>query len=452
MVTGEMEGLTPAPAEYRELLRQKLADVTRRIQWTYSIFWTFYPQRQVLVWGEGHFNGAESTEDSLRRSRQLQEVFIAMNANRGVSQQPSAASAGHLMSPQDLTQTEWFYMCSMACSFATGAGLPGRAFARKRYVWHCVTREDDIRVVLRAHLAQRARIQTIVCIPALDGVVEFGTTALVKEDTSLLQQMQSVFSEQPTIHPARTSSTRARELPGRSKEKPNAFKEWTAVAAAPHRQQFLQSHRQRMLKTAVLTIPRLYAVKQEVNVEMFSTRAGELASNLRGRHDLEGSSRAAHVRAERIRREKLNNGFVTLRSLVPLATKSDKVSLLGDTIAYVRVLQSRVEELESNKKKSVKSSAKQHVEVNIEKSIAVFKISCAWKDGLLIDILQRMVNFQLKVVDATAKVSDGFLKATLKAKVMSSDKDIEEKTGEIQAALLSTIEEKLSEKAVSTQE
>jgi hypothetical protein len=93
------------------------------------------------------------------------------------------------------------------------------------------------------------------------------------------------------------------------------------------------------------------------------------------------------------------------------------VSLLGDAIEYVKKLQRRVEEIESNEKKQEKVSVKQHVEVTIEKTVAITKLSCAWKDGLLIDILQRMTHLQLEVVDATAKVSDGVLKATLKAKV-----------------------------------
>lgn len=204
-----------------------------------------------------------------------------------------------------------------------------------------------------------------------------------------------------------------------------------------------------MLKTAVLTIPRLYTVKKEVHVEEFSTRAGEQASDLLESHSLGSASRTAHVKAERRRREKLNTGFETLRTLVPLATKTDKVSLLGDAIEYVKKLQRRLEEIESNEKKQEKVSVKQHVEVTIEKTVAITKLSCAWKDGLLIDILQRMTHLQLEVVDATAKVSDGVLKATLKAKVTTSEKDNKEKTAEIKAALLSTIEEKLSDKAVT---
>ncbi|KAF2571265.1 hypothetical protein F2Q70_00003223 [Brassica cretica] len=54
-----------------------------------------------------------------------------------------------------------------------------------------------------------------------------------------------------------------------------------------------------------------------------------------------------HVVAKRRRREKLNERFITLRSLVPFVTKMDKVSILGDTIEYVNHLSKRIHELES---------------------------------------------------------------------------------------------------------
>lgn len=86
----------------------------------------------------------------------------------------------------------------------------------------------------------------------------------------------------------------------------------------------------------------------------------------------------------------------------------NKLSLLGDAIEYVRELERQVDEL--------KSTAKS-VEVSVEKGMAVLKISCAWRDGLLIDILQKMIDLRLEVVDAHARVSDDVLHATLKTKV-----------------------------------
>uniref|UniRef100_A0ACD5V2R5 Uncharacterized protein n=2 Tax=Avena sativa TaxID=4498 RepID=A0ACD5V2R5_AVESA len=54
-----------------------------------------------------------------------------------------------------------------------------------------------------------------------------------------------------------------------------------------------------------------------------------------------------HVMSERRRREKLNEMFLILKSLVPSIHKVDKASILAETIAYLKELEQRVEELES---------------------------------------------------------------------------------------------------------
>ncbi|KAL7200668.1 hypothetical protein ACSBR1_032568 [Camellia fascicularis] len=69
---------------------------------------------------------------------------------------------------------------------------------------------------------QSARVQTVVCIPLLDGVVELGTTEKVQEDIGFVQHVKSFFvdhhppqppkpalSEHSTSNPA-TSSDHAR--------------------------------------------------------------------------------------------------------------------------------------------------------------------------------------------------------------------------------------------------
>ncbi|CAH2034995.1 unnamed protein product [Thlaspi arvense] len=56
-----------------------------------------------------------------------------------------------------------------------------------------------------------------------------------------------------------------------------------------------------------------------------------------------------HVEAERQRREKLNQRFYALRAVVPNVSKMDKASLLGDAIAYINELKSKVNQTESEK-------------------------------------------------------------------------------------------------------
>uniref|UniRef100_A0ACD5UU53 Uncharacterized protein n=1 Tax=Avena sativa TaxID=4498 RepID=A0ACD5UU53_AVESA len=56
-----------------------------------------------------------------------------------------------------------------------------------------------------------------------------------------------------------------------------------------------------------------------------------------------------HVMSERRRRGKLNEMFLILKSLVPSIHKVDKASILAETIAYLKEMEQRVEELESSR-------------------------------------------------------------------------------------------------------
>ena len=80
--------------------------------------------------------------------------------------------------------------------------------------------------------------------------------------------------------------------------------------------------------------------------------ADERKPRKRGRKPANGREAPLnHVEAERQRREKLNQRFYALRSVVPNISKMDKASLLGDAIAYINELQAKVRIMEAEKER-----------------------------------------------------------------------------------------------------
>lgn len=58
-----------------------------------------------------------------------------------------------------------------------------------------------------------------------------------------------------------------------------------------------------------------------------------------------------HMMSERKRREKLNDSFLTLRSLLPPCSKKDKTTVLTKAAGYLKALEAQVWELEEKKRK-----------------------------------------------------------------------------------------------------
>ncbi|GAV82393.1 HLH domain-containing protein/bHLH-MYC_N domain-containing protein [Cephalotus follicularis] len=179
-------------------LQSMLQAAVQSVQWTYSLFWQICPQQGILVWGDGYYNGAIKTrktvqpmevsaeEASLQRSQQLRELYDSLSA--GDTNQPARRPCAAL-SPEDLTESEWFYLMCVSFTFAPGVGLPGKAYARRQHVWLTGANEVDSKTFSRAILAK-----TVVCIPLLDGVVELGTTERVQEDVGLIQHVKTFFT------------------------------------------------------------------------------------------------------------------------------------------------------------------------------------------------------------------------------------------------------------------
>lgn len=84
---------------------------------------------RILTWGDGYYNGPIKTrktvqpmevseeEASLERSQQLRELYGTLSA--GETDQPPARAS---LSPEDLNETEWFFLMCISFSFPPGDG------------------------------------------------------------------------------------------------------------------------------------------------------------------------------------------------------------------------------------------------------------------------------------------------------------------------------------------
>ncbi|KAJ6933623.1 transcription factor GLABRA 3-like isoform X1 [Populus alba x Populus x berolinensis] len=200
-------------------LKKQLALAVRSIQWSYAIFWSNPTgQSGVLEWADGYYNGDIKTrktvqsielnadELGLQRSEQLRELYESLSAGEANPQarRPSAA-----LSPEDLTDTEWYYLVCMSFVFDSGQGLPGTTLANGHPTWLCNAPSADSKIFSRSLLAKSASIQTVVCFPFMRGVVELGVSEQVLEDPSLIQHIKTSFLEIPYTVTANHSSAKS---------------------------------------------------------------------------------------------------------------------------------------------------------------------------------------------------------------------------------------------------
>ncbi|XP_050203928.1 transcription factor MYC1 [Mercurialis annua] len=287
--------------------------------WAYAIFWqtsTDDNGRIFLSWRDGHFQG---TKD---KSPKPSTVNNPMQHRSHYLDAP-------VMDGSDANDAEWFYVMSLTRSFSAGDGVPGKAFSTGSLVWLTGRQELQFYNCERAKEAQMHGIQTFVCIPTCDGVLELGSSDLIRENWGLVQQAKSLFgSDQVPNSPihlldmnisfadigiiAGTSDNGKPQENGKSKKEIYVDSEHSDSDC-------------RLRAAPAIKIPK---------------KRGRKPGGVR-------DVPVNHVEAERQRREKLNNRFYALRAVVPNVSKMDKASLLSDAVFYINELKSKVDELET---------------------------------------------------------------------------------------------------------
>ncbi|KAJ4746684.1 basic helix-loop-helix (bHLH) DNA-binding superfamily protein [Rhynchospora pubera] len=596
-----------APGAYQEeaqqqRFRRQLAAVVKNFQWSYAIFWSISTtQPEVLLWSAGYYNGDIKTrkitqpmefkddEMGLERSEQLRELYISLSAG-DTNQQCKWPSAS--LSPEDLTDTEWYYLISMSFTFGPGLGLPGKALASNEQIWLCNAQFADSKTFMRSLLAK-----TVVCVPFMSGVLELGTTEMVLEDQALIKHITTSFweisfpvcTEQSIYDPPfperdeennmiysviSPSALFAPPTDNAIKEAeelhPNIYEElnidssddsWKDLTNAQQmagsfgfNNELIEDEFSNGVNGSLIPSECMFPkaafdiLTEKTELDLFSLDldgdasyyANTLVSILKNSKELNSFSRnliggcessfvvwrksfvaekvvagasqkllkkvlsggtwingdclkgvqegvglqsqvwksgvdvsASHVMSERRRREKLNEKFVALRSIVPSISKVDKASILVETIEYVKELERRVEELEScrelfdhesralrknnpdlaertsdnycvkamsngkkislNKRKVCDVDEAEaehhwvfsqdcHLDINVTMSDqeALLVLHCQWREFLLLEILEAIGNLHLDPVSVQSSISESILALTIKAKFIKS--------------------------------
>ncbi|KAK1407385.1 hypothetical protein QVD17_39000 [Tagetes erecta] len=164
--------------------------------WTYAIFWqSNFNSPTVLGWGDGYYKG----EMNKPKTTPSVTSFEEQEHRKKVLRELNSLISGTQMNENDVvdeevTDTEWFFLISMTHSFVLGDGLPGEAMVNNQPVWIAGSDRLLSSRCERARQGQNFGLQTIVCVPCANGVVELGSTELIFQSLNLLNEVRVLFS------------------------------------------------------------------------------------------------------------------------------------------------------------------------------------------------------------------------------------------------------------------
>ncbi|GAB4844644.1 hypothetical protein Ancab_038046 [Ancistrocladus abbreviatus] len=303
-----------SPSSSSSLIPQSPPTLQERLQlllqsqpewWNYAIYWRIADDLKngtiSIEWGDGHFQG-------------IKDPSLSKNVVVVDSCPPPIMTAAD----NNVTDAEWFYVTSVTQSFTARDGVLGKAFSTGTLVWLTGGNVLKFYNCQRAKEAQIHGIQTMVCLPTTDGVLELGSSDLISENWSLVQQAKSLFG---------SSYSHSTHHPNSGNVYCHSFQNVPKMVSVPD-------------------------LDLEMEMEIETSHPDPEARPTRKRGRKPGATRDSaiprdHVEAERQRREKMNSRFYALRAVVPNVSRMDKASLLADAVAYIKELKGRVGELES---------------------------------------------------------------------------------------------------------
>uniref|UniRef100_A0A0E0C3T5 BHLH domain-containing protein n=1 Tax=Oryza meridionalis TaxID=40149 RepID=A0A0E0C3T5_9ORYZ len=510
--SAQEEPLQPGTMQFRK----QLAAAVRSISWTYAIFWSISTTRPgVLTWNDGFYNGEiktrkigsstmELTADQLllQRSEQLRELYSSLLSGKCANQQRRRRPITAL-SPEDLGNMECF--ASNGCAWLCNAqSADSKAFPRKLLAKTIVcvplmngvlelgTTDPTFTYISKGFGGTKCgkpnhhgflELQLPACS---DEPISSGTpsspSSPMKEtgdaNTVLIDDLfhSAAAIEHDTIVPAAAGEddhlggddaggNLGQQLP-MEMEIDEMIYSLLDDDDVLLRSDVGLDHAVVVVSPASCFVPWKRTDLDKVVVAAGASREsqrllrkavdGGAWKNSNGRTTTAAGSCSIknHVLSERRRREKLNEMFLDLKSLVPSINKVDKASILAETIAYLKELERRVQELESGKKVSRPVKRKPFSEtitgvgagagagpekehhhwvlsqcqegnpsdvrvIVMDKDELHLEVHCRWKELLMTRVFDAIKSLRLDVLSVQASAPDGLLGLKIRAKVVS---------------------------------
>ncbi|OIW09914.1 hypothetical protein TanjilG_32063 [Lupinus angustifolius] len=187
----------------QETLQHRLQSLIEgaKESWTYAIFWQYdySPGSSLLAWGDGYYKGEEHKRNLkiVSRDEQNHRKKVLRELNSLISG-PSGSIDDAI--DEEVTDTEWFFLMSMTQSYINSDSVPGKAFFNSSPVWVAGADRLSGSGCERSRQGQVFGLQTLVCIPTPNGVVELGSTELILQNPDLMNKVQVLFNFNKNVY------------------------------------------------------------------------------------------------------------------------------------------------------------------------------------------------------------------------------------------------------------
>ncbi|AES95866.1 transcription factor MYC2 [Medicago truncatula] len=184
----------------QDTLQQRLQALIEGVKeiWTYAIFWQpsyDYSGSSLLGWGDGYYKGEEdktkvkksivtSPAEQEHRRKVLRELYSLISGNPVTEESPV---------DEEVTDMEWFFLVSMTQSFVNDGGLPGQAYFNSTPVWLVGGENLVLSHCERARQGQEHGLETLVCVPSANGVLELGSTELIYQNNDFMDKVKMLL-------------------------------------------------------------------------------------------------------------------------------------------------------------------------------------------------------------------------------------------------------------------